>query len=81
MSADASADAVLASVGGPDNVMSLSRCLVRLRLRLRDPGAVRLDELDALPQVAIAVWQGDELHIAPVSGLDELHERIARACR
>ncbi|MEU6539956.1 PTS transporter subunit EIIB [Streptomyces sp. NPDC047000] len=62
---EAPADLILRCAGGPGNVTRLTHCFVRLRFRLRDPAAADLDTLRAHPLVALAVWQADELHIAP----------------
>ncbi|WP_416979657.1 PTS transporter subunit EIIB [Streptomyces sp. T028] len=62
---DQAAAAILRAVGGQENVTRLTHCFVRLRFRLRDPEAADIEALTAHPAVAYAVWQLDELHIAP----------------
>jgi hypothetical protein len=62
---DQAAAAILEAVGSEENVTRLTHCFVRLRFRLRDPAAADIDALRAHPLVALAVWQLDELHIAP----------------
>ncbi|MFI1507505.1 PTS transporter subunit EIIB [Streptomyces sp. NPDC020597] len=62
---DQGAAAILRGVGGQENVTRLTHCFVRLRFHLRDPAAADIEALTAHPAVAYAVWQLDELHIAP----------------
>ena len=73
-SGDQAATEILRSVGGQENVTRLTHCFVRLRFRLRDPGAADIEAISAHPLVALAVWQLDELHIAPRRNLFGLFE-------
>lgn len=75
---DETADAILAAVGGTGNVVTVGHCFVRLRLRLRDDSAADLAVLEALPAVAVALWQAGELHVAPRRGLFEVHDALTR---
>ncbi|AXG76612.1 PTS transporter subunit EIIB [Streptomyces paludis] len=71
--------AILRGVGGRENVTRLTHCFVRLRFRLSDPDATDLDALRAHPLVAFAVWQADELHIAPRRDLFRLFAELREA--
>ncbi|MEU0049479.1 PTS transporter subunit EIIC [Streptomyces sp. NPDC006309] len=53
------ATAVLARVGGPANVVSVTHCMTRLRLTLADPAAGDEEALRALPGVLGVVSGGD----------------------
>lgn len=75
-SVESAASAILSAVGGRENVAGLTHCFVRLRFRLRDAAAADLDALGAHPEVAFAVWQADELHVAPRRGLFALSARL-----
>ncbi|MCG7202274.1 PTS transporter subunit EIIB [Streptomyces arenae] len=70
------AAAILQGVGGQENVTRLTHCFVRLRFRLRDPAAADIETLTAHSVVAYAVWQLDELHIAPRGDLFRLFEEM-----
>ncbi|MEU9986216.1 PTS transporter subunit EIIC [Streptomyces sp. NPDC048045] len=53
------AAAVLARVGGPANVLSVTHCMTRLRLGVADPAAVDEEGLRALPEVLGLVRDGE----------------------
>lgn len=75
------AEHLLAAVGGQDNVESLTRCWVRLRFVLRDPGLVDQTAVDAMPEVAIAVQQRGQYQIALRSGLLETFDALTMLLR
>ncbi|MGA5322512.1 PTS transporter subunit EIIC [Streptomyces seoulensis] len=54
----ATASAVLALTGGPDNVRHVTHCLTRLRLTVADPAAVDEEALRALPGVLGVIGAG-----------------------
>ena len=45
------AEAIVAGVGGPGNIVSLTHCATRLRFVLVDASLVAGPELDAIPEV------------------------------
>ncbi|MGW2491553.1 PTS transporter subunit EIIC [Streptomyces sp. NPDC001606] len=63
----ATAFAILALVGGPANVVSVTHCLTRLRLDLADPAAVDEEGLRALPGVlgVVAAGTGRQIVLGP----------------
>lgn len=65
------ADAVLAAVGGPGNVTSLTHCWARLRFELADPAAVDRDALAEVPEVVLAVHQHGQFQVVVRTGLLE----------
>ena len=67
---------ILAAVGGPGNVQSLTRCWARLRFVLADPGLVDEPAIDALPDVAIAVHQHGQYQIALRRSLLETFDEL-----
>lgn len=68
---------ILRLLGGPVNVTALTHCFVRLRFELRDRAEADGDALGALDGVAIALWQGDQLHVVPRARLLELYGEIS----
>ncbi len=69
--------AVLALVGGADNVTALTHCWARLRFTLRDDSAVDERALTALAGVVMVVHQAGEVHVALASGVIEVHAAVA----
>ncbi len=67
------ASSIIALVGGVDNIAGVERCMVRLRLVLRDPAAADVAAIAALPGVALALHLMGQLQIAPTAHLDDLH--------
>ncbi|MFF7728516.1 PTS transporter subunit EIIC [Streptomyces sp. NPDC008001] len=59
----ATAAALLPLLGGPANLTSVTNCMTRLRVTVRDPSAVRHGELRALPGVLGLVEDGAALQI------------------
>ncbi|MEH6377725.1 PTS transporter subunit EIIC [Streptomyces sp. KLMMK] len=59
----AGAAALLPLLGGAGNLTSVTNCMTRLRVTVRDPSAVRRDELRALPGVLGIVGDGAALQI------------------
>ena len=72
---------ILAAVGGPGNVQSLTRCWARLRFVLADPGLVDEPAIDALDDVAIALHQHGQYQIALRRGLLETFDELTALLR
>ncbi|WP_420121004.1 PTS transporter subunit EIIB [Nakamurella sp.] len=75
------AASILAAVGGPANVESLTRCWARLRFVLADPGLVDQASIDALDDVAIALHQHGQYQIALRRGLLETFDELTALLR
>lgn len=71
--------AVLAAVGGPENVVQAWHCITRLRFTVRDRARVDLDRLRDTPGVAGAQFSGDQLQV--IIGTDVEREYRALAER
>jgi beta-glucoside PTS system EIICBA component len=54
------AEAIVAELGGPDNILSLTHCATRLRFVLKDGTRVNDKALDKVPGVLGAVPQGGD---------------------
>lgn len=54
---------ILEKVGGAENVASVSHCMTRLRLTVKDPSHVQLDELKALSGVLGVVESSEQYQI------------------
>lgn len=63
MPVDALAAAILAACGGPANVTAAEQCFTRLRLEVRTLASVDFEALRALPEVRLALEQGDEVQL------------------
>nr|WP_297275411.1 PTS transporter subunit EIIB [uncultured Agathobaculum sp.] len=57
------AAAMLAAVGGRDNVLSITCCMTRLRLRLRDAAAVNETGLRAAGAAGVLCRTDGEVHV------------------
>ena len=62
------AEAIVAGVGGADNISSLTHCATRLRFELNDASLADKDALDALPKVLGAVPQGGRNYQVVIGG-------------
>lgn len=75
------AEQLLAAVGGPGNVVALTRCWARLRFELHDPDAVDRAAVERMPEVVIAVTQHGQYQIALRSGLLEVFDELTSLLR
>ena len=64
-------EAIVAGVGGPDNIVSLTHCATRLRFVLVDASVVAGKELDAIPEVLGVVPQGGDRYQVVIGGAVE----------
>ncbi|WP_448856067.1 glucose PTS transporter subunit IIA [Corynebacterium camporealensis] len=62
------AEAILAGIGGADNIASFTHCATRLRFELNDPSLANKEELDAIPKVLGAVPQGGRNYQVVIGG-------------
>jgi glucose-like phosphotransferase system IIB component len=56
-------EAILALVGGKENILTLSDCMTRLRITVKDAAKLKVDELKALSGVMGVVNQPGEYQI------------------
>ena len=64
-------EAIVAGVGGPKNIVSLTHCATRLRFVLADASLVAGKDLDAIPEVLGVVPQGDDRYQVVIGGAVE----------
>jgi len=64
-------EAVVAGVGGPGNIVSLTHCATRLRFVLVDASLVAGKDLDAIPEVLGVVPQGGDRYQVVIGGAVE----------
>ena len=62
------AEAIVAEVGGPDNIISLSHCATRLRFVLKDASKVNEKALDKVPEVLGVVPQSGDRYQVVIGG-------------
>jgi beta-glucoside PTS system EIICBA component len=62
------AEAIVAELGGPDNILSLTHCATRLRFVLKDGTKVNDKALDKVPGVLGAVPQGGDRYQVVIGG-------------
>lgn len=79
MDDEALAEAVLARVGGAENVVSVAACYSRLRLTLRDPALPDEEAIRKLPGVLMVLEQGGQFQV--VLGPRAIPVRAAVASR
>ena len=65
------AEAIVAEVGGPDNIISVSHCATRLRFVLKDATKVNEKALDKVPAVLGVVPQGGDRYQVVIGGAVE----------
>lgn len=67
-SAGTAAERIVASVGGPGNIVGLTHCATRLRFQLNDGSVVDKDTVEAIPGVLGAVPQAGDRYQVVIGG-------------
>ena len=70
-------EAIVAGVGGPENIVSLTHCATRLRFVLVDASRVAGKDLDAIPDVLGVVPQtGDRYQVVIGGAVESVYTKI-----
>ena len=72
------AEGVLASVGGAENVASVSHCMTRLRVKVKDAGKVKVEEGKKIPGVLNLIVQNGEYQYVIGQDVPSLHEEFTK---
>lgn len=67
---------ILADVGGPENVASLTHCITRLRFKLRDESLADADALNALDDVVTVVRSGGQYQVVIGNHVGDVYEDL-----
>ncbi|HHU40454.1 MAG TPA: PTS transporter subunit EIIC [Propionibacterium sp.] len=71
------AEQIIAAVGGPQNILSLTHCATRLRFELKDASGVSEQAVEAVPGVLGAVPQsGDRYQVVIGGGVQTVYNAI-----
>jgi len=79
MSRDDEAEAIIAGVGGAENIADLHHCSTRLRFTLHDDAKADLDALKAVPVVMGALHSGSQTQVVVGSKVADVHRAVERA--
>lgn len=71
-------DDIIAAAGGVSNIMSASHCMTRLRLNLRDPGKLDIEEAKKIPGVINIIVQNGEQQFVIGQDVASLYEEITK---
>ncbi|GAA4623956.1 beta-glucoside-specific PTS transporter subunit IIABC [Cellulomonas oligotrophica] len=75
---ETTADAVLAAVGGPGNVDSVTHCATRLRFRLKDAAAADRARVEQAPGVITVVESGGQFQVVIGNTVNKVYEALTR---
>lgn len=67
---------VLLYVGGSENVLEVTHCLTRLRLRIQNPSLVKKDEIEAIDGIRKLVERGNNIQIVIGEDVDDVYEEF-----
>lgn len=67
---------IVAEVGGPENVVSLTHCITRLRFSVKDKKKVNLDALKSIKGALGAQWSGEQLQVIIGADVNEVYGAI-----
>ena len=71
-------DEIIAAVGGVDNIRSVSHCMTRLRLNLKDASKLDLEEAKKIPGVLNVVVQNGEQQFVIGQDVSSLYEEVIK---
>ena len=67
-------DDIIAACGGLDNILSVSHCMTRLRMNLKDAGKLNVEEAKKIPGVINIVVQNGEQQFVNGQDVANLYE-------
>lgn len=70
--------AILANVGGKENIDSLTHCITRLRFKLKDEGRANTGALKSTPGVVSIVQRGGQYQVVIGSHVGEVHDELVK---
>lgn len=65
---------ILILVGGSENVLEVTHCLTRLRLRIQDSSMVKKEEIEAIDGIRKLVERGNNIQIVIGEDVDDVYE-------
>ena len=71
-------DEIIAAVGGVDNIRSVSHCMTRLRLNLKDASKLDMEEAKKIPGVLNVVVQNGEQQFVIGQDVSSLYEEVIK---
>ena len=72
------AEEVLAAVGGPDNIMSVTHCMTRLRLNLKDQSIPQDARIKDIKGVLGAQWSGGQYQVIIGQNVPKVYEAVLK---
>lgn len=70
--------AIIAAIGGKENIAAATHCMTRLRLNLKDEGLSSDKELEKISGVISVVHAGGQVQIVIGQGVDKLYEELCK---
>lgn len=71
-------DDIIAACGGLDNILSVSHCMTRLRMNLKDAGKLNVEEAKKIPGVINIVVQNGEQQFVIGQDVASLYEEVTK---
>ena len=71
-------DDIIAACGGLDNILSVSHCMTRLRMNLKDAGKLNVEEAKKIPGVVNIVVQNGEQQFVIGQDVANLYEEVTK---
>ena len=69
---------ILENVGGAANIVSVSHCMTRLRLTLKDKALVNKEEIERTNKVIGTTWGGDQLQVIIGTDVGHLYDAFIK---
>ena len=75
---DALAKAVVENIGGPENIISVTHCITRLRFKLKDESIAKTDVVKKIKGVVSVVQAGGQYQVVIGSDVDDAYQAVGR---
>jgi len=69
---------VLAVVGGADNIVSVTHCMTRLRLNLKDQSVPDINAIKQIPGVIGAQWSGGQFQVIIGQNVPKVYDEVLK---
>lgn len=73
-----SADALIAAMGGKDNIIRVFHCMTRLRFYVKDRSKINEAEIKKLPEISGINWHQDQFQVIAGNEVNEMYAELVK---
>lgn len=72
------AQSIVETAGGPENVVMVAHCMTRLRFTVKDPGAADMEKMKTIKGVLGCVYAGEQLQVILGANLMDTYDQVVK---